>query len=224
MEISGDYTFDAPQSLVWEAVLDPNVLGAIMPGGQGIEAVGENAYRGSLQIKVGPVQGTFQGDIKLSEIVPPESYLIAVEGKGAPGFVSANGHLHLEARGAQTYLTYAGQAQIGGRIASVGQRLIDSSARSIIRHSLDALNEYLKVKVAEQAAAQPLMEAAPSHYEAVQPAVPVSAYRPPSQLEMMLKVAHDVMGELVPAQYRSVVAGAVLVLVVLLLWYFASQQ
>src|ERR1051326_7335544 len=110
-----------------------------MPGGQGFQQVGENQYTGLLQIKVGPVQGTFEGKIQLSDVKPPESYRIQVDGKGAPGVVKATGNLTLDAQGSQTLMDYSGQAQIGGRIASVGQRLLETSARSIIRQSLEAL-------------------------------------------------------------------------------------
>src|SRR5215813_4436523 len=126
MDIAGDYTFDAPQPLVWDALQDPNVLGAVMPGGKGFEQTGDNQYKGLLEVKVGPVQGMFQGEIRLSDIVPPEHYHIDVDGKGAPGFVKASGQMRLEARNGQTFMEYSGQAQVGGRIASVGQRLIDS--------------------------------------------------------------------------------------------------
>ena len=91
MDIAGDYTFDAPQDLVWEAMRDPDVLSSVMPGGEAFEEIGENEYAGKLKIKVGPVQGLFAGNIKLSGLVPPESYTIVVEGKGAPGFVKAEG-------------------------------------------------------------------------------------------------------------------------------------
>ena len=146
MEVAGNYTFDAPRELTWIALQDPKVLGSVMPGGGGFEQVAENQFAGALQIKVGPVQGTFQAQIKLSDVQPPESYRIEVDGKGAPGFVKASGGLRLEARDGQTYMDYTGQAQIGGRVATVGQRLLDTSARSIIRQSLDGLNEYLKVQ------------------------------------------------------------------------------
>jgi uncharacterized protein len=232
MDISGDYLFDAPQNMVWEALLDPNVLGSIMPGGQGIEEVGENAYKGMLQIKIGPVQGTFQGDIQLTDIKAPESYHINVDGKGAPGFVKATGQLQLEGRdNNQTFMTYSGQAQIGGRIASVGQRLIDSSARSIIRQSLEALNEYLKVKVAEQAASLvPAYVSAPTSSEpvatpiAAQPTPIVSNYKPPSQMSLMLNVMRDVISDFIPMQYQApILVATLIIIVVLLIWFFASR-
>src|SRR5512144_2156876 len=118
MDVAGDYTFDAPQALVWAALLDPNVLGAVMPGGKGFEQTAENQYSGMLEVKVGPVQGTFQGQILLSDIIAPEHYKIQVDGKGATGFVKAIGQLQLEPRDQQTLLIYSGTAQVGGRIAS----------------------------------------------------------------------------------------------------------
>jgi len=236
MDVAGEYTFDAPQEMVWDALQDPNVLGTIMPGGQGIEAVGDNEYKGMLHIKVGPVQGVFQGDIKLSNVVPPVGYHIDIDGKGAPGFVKAKGQLRLEARGQQTFMDYSGQANIGGRIASVGQRLIDSSARSIIRQSLDALNDYLKVQVAQQAVEETTTDASvPStaegthegHDHAAQAHedhhIPTPVYRPPSQMGLALTVMRDVINDFIPPQYHPVVMGLLLVAIVLIVWYFASQ-
>ncbi|MGH2541767.1 MAG: SRPBCC family protein, partial [Ardenticatenaceae bacterium] len=104
MEIAGEYTFDAPQDKVWGALQDPDVLGSVMPGGQGVEQIGENEYAGTLKIKVGPVQGTFKGTIKLSDIVPPESYHLAVEGKGAPGHMTGSGSMKLTGQGDTTHM------------------------------------------------------------------------------------------------------------------------
>lgn len=148
MQVSGEYTFDAPQAIVWNALRDPDVLASIMPGGEGFAEVGENQYSGNLNVKVGPVQGKFQATILLSDIVEPDSYAITVDGKGPQGFVKANGRLHLTPQGQQTHMAYEGDAQIGGRIASVGQRLLDSSAKSIIRQSLEGLNQYVKFQAA----------------------------------------------------------------------------
>lgn len=235
MELSGDYLFDSPQTLVWDALLDPNVLGQIMPGGKGFQQVGENQYDGVLEVKVGPVQGTFQGKITLTDILPPESYKIEVDGKGAPGFVKANGGLHLETRGSQTFMEYSGTAQVGGRIASVGQRLLDSAARSIVRQSLDALNEYLKVQAAQQApppaapaetasaseSAAPLSAATPTVTMPHTTAIP--EYKPPSQTSLALNVARDVLNDFIPAKYQPYLIGAVIGIVLLLLWVLLSR-
>jgi len=239
MEISGDYLFDAPQQLVWDALQDPNVLGSVMPGGKEFTETGDKQYSGILEVKVGPVQGSFQGQIQLSDVVPPESYQIVVDGKGAPGFVKATGNMKLEARDQQTFMVYSGKAQIGGRIASVGQRLVESAARSIIRQSLEALNEYLKIQVEQQAvvatpAVSTPVEAAQSAASAV-PGVaaaavstaavstasappPVSTYKPPSQMSLALNVARDVVSDFIPEQYQPwVLGGAVFVILVIIL-------
>ena len=233
MELSGDYVFDAPQAMVWEALLDPNVLGQIMPGGKGFEKIGENQYNGVLEVKVGPVQGTFQGKITLTDIVPPESYKIEVDGKGAPGFVKANGSLQLEARDSQTSMAYTGQAQVGGRIASVGQRLLDSAARSIVRQSLEALNEYLKVQVAQQAppaaeasstskpAATPLSGATPT--VTLSHTTTISEYKPPSQTSLALNVARDILSDFIPPKYQPYLIGIVIGIILLLIWALLSR-
>jgi carbon monoxide dehydrogenase subunit G len=211
MEISGEYTFDAPQSLVWEALQDPDVLGTAMPGGQGFEQIAENEYAGMLNVKVGPVQGKFKGNIVLSSIVAPESYNLDVDGKGAPGFVKASGGLRLTDQGDKTHMVYEGTAQVGGRIASVGQRLLDVSAKSIIRQSLEGLNEYLKVQMAMQEAAEAAEAAGASEVE-------LPEYVPPSQSSVAMNVAKDVASDLVPPEYRPIAIAGVIMLVLFLLF------
>lgn len=219
MEVAGEYTFDASQDLVWEALHDPNVLGSVMPGGQAFETVGEYEYAGSMKIKVGPVQGVFKAEIKLSDVVPPESYSIAVQGTGGPGFVSATGSMKLGAvDDSQTHMEYAGDARVGGKIASVGQRLIDSTARSIIAHSLEGLNEYLKVQAAQQKAntssAESGSDAAPQEF--------VAAYKPPTEAEMAIKVSQDVMKDMLPPAMRVVIAIAVIAIVAFIIWQIVT--
>ena len=217
MKIAGEYTFDAPQELVWQALQDPQVLASVMPGGEEFEEVGENEYAGLLNIKVGPVQGKFKGNITLSDIVPPESYRMEVDGKGPPGFVKANGGLKLSGQEEKTLMAYEGEAQVGGRIASVGQRLLDTSAKSIIRQSLEGLNEYLKTRAAAQTAA----EAAGASEEEVAAAVAsadVPEYKPPSQTSVAVNVAKDVAGDVVPPRARPILLIVVAIIVILILY------
>jgi len=232
MKLQGEYTFDAPQDIVWEALQDPNVLGSVLPGGQGFEAVPdtENEYVGQLNIKVGPVNGKFDGKIQLSDINPPDSYTVAVDGSGAPGFVKGEGSLRLEPRGEQTWMEYSGEANVGGKIASVGQRLIDTSAKSIIRQALAALNEYLKVQVAQRAAEQaapPVAavsdttdedDTAPAPAAPANAAPPVPEYKPPSQTTLAMNVAKDVWNDMVPAQAQPFVIGGGIAIIALILW------
>lgn len=224
MEISGEYTFDAPQDLVWAALQDPEVLSNAMPGGEGFAEVGDNEFEGNLKIKVGPVQGVFKGNIKLVDMVPPDSYRMEVDGKGAPGFVKATGGLKLTPQGDKTHMAYEGSAQVGGRIASVGQRLMDTSAKSIIRQSLEGLNDYLKVQVAQRAATAAVKEVVEGEVVGEETAVPtptpVPAYKPPSQTQVAMNVAKDVANDIIPAKYWPYLIGLVVVLIILLIVIF----
>lgn len=219
MEVNGEYVFDAPREKVWEALQDPEVLGSVMPGGQGFEKVGENEYSGILNVKVGPVQGKFKGQIVLSDLVAPESYNMAVDGKGAPGFVKAEGSMKLTEQGEQTHLAYEGTARVGGRIASVGQRLLDVSAKSIIRQSLEGLNEYFKAEEVRDAAIEAAEAAGATPEEAAAAAakVEVPEYKPPSQTMVAMNVAKDVADEFVPASYRPVLITIVVMLIICML-------
>ena len=217
MEISGEYTFDAPRELVWQALNNPEVLSSIVPGSEGLEESGENEYIGNLNIKVGPVQGKFKGQINMTNLVEPESYHLDVDGKGAPGFVKANGDVKLADQEDKTLMTYEGTARVGGRIASVGQRLLDSSAKSIIRQSLEGLNEYLKTQVAAQEAAVALGATEEEAAEAAEQ-VEMPIYEPPSQTAVAMNVARDVADDLLPAQYRPIaLIGIAAIIIVILL-------
>ncbi len=148
MKLAGDYKFEAPAAEVWKALLDPVVLAAVMPGCEKLEMV-DDAYVGELNIKVGPVQGKFQGKVTLADVVEEQGYTMTVDGRGAPGFVKAKAAVKLTPEGdAETNMTYDADAQVGGRIASVGQRLIDSSAKAIIKESLEGLHANIKARAA----------------------------------------------------------------------------
>lgn len=221
MNIRGDFIFDAPQELTWKALQDPEVLASVMPGGEDFKETGENEYSGLLNIKVGPVQGKFTGSIKLSEIVQPESYHIQVDGRGSPGFVKATGSLKLTGQDRKTYMTYEGDAQVGGRIASVGQRLVETSAKSIIHQSLEGLNDYLKVQAANQpaeAAGEPA-NAIPEDSGAVVTGDEAAYhYKPSSQTKVALNVFKDIAGDVVPSQYRPVILASFVLLVIFLIY------
>ncbi len=141
MKIEGEHTFNAPRDVVWATVLDPEVLAKVLPGCEDFKEVGENEFEGLLKIKVGPVQGKCKGNVELTDLVEPSTYNMRVRGKGPPGFVYGKGKLELEDAGNSTVLHYSVDAKVGGRIASVGQRLLDSSSKVITRQALEGLQE-----------------------------------------------------------------------------------
>jgi len=204
MKVEGEYLFDVAPQEVWEGLLDPTVLAATMPGCEKLELTGEDQYEGTLNIKVGPVQGKFQGKIQLEDIRVSEGYTVKVDGRGAPGFVKATATVELSAEGNQTRLEYNGDAQVGGRIASVGQRLLDSSAKSIIKQSLEGLNETLKARSAAAASGDPAVTAE------------LTAHAP-SQAEFAARVTKDVAKDLIP---KPVLIGGAILLILLLLYLF----
>lgn len=221
MKLEGTYTFDAPRETVWQALLDPEVLARTMPGCEKLEQIGENEYKGALKIRVGPVQGQFEGIVNLSNINAPESYRMQVDGKGAPGFMKGVGEVRLEDQGEATLMHYAGEAQVGGRIASVGQRLLDSSAKALTRQSLDGLHEQIKARV----------QASASHHaeEALVGAqLQAAEVSSPSQVEFAMGVAKHLVDDLVPAPQRPKLIAASLIflgsLVVLNWWMNAIAR
>ena len=141
MKIDGSYTFNAPREVIWESMLDPEVLSRTLPGVQDLEKTGENNYKAKMKIRIGPVQGLFMGQLQ-----PPNNCHLEVDGKGAPGFVKGGGDVELEEQGNATVMKYSGDVQVGGRLASVGQRLMESSTQALIRQSLESLETQVQAR------------------------------------------------------------------------------
>lgn len=150
MQIQGSHTFHAPRQAVWDALLDPTVLSMALPGGEQLEKMSDNEYKAAMNVKVGPVQGKFDGKVELSNIAEPDTYTMKVSGQGAPGFLTGEGNVTLVDVEGGTLMSYIGDAQVGGRIAGVGQRLIESTAKSIIKQGLAALDGQIQARVAAQ--------------------------------------------------------------------------
>jgi carbon monoxide dehydrogenase subunit G len=206
MRLEGTYVFTAPRADVWEALMDPTVLAGALPGGEQMEKVGDNDYRAVMNVKVGPVQGRFEGQVTLSDIVPLEQYTMKVDGQGAPGFLSGEGILALaDEDGGGTLLSYAGDVQVGGRIANVGQRLIESTAKSMTRQGLAALDQMIQARRQPQpaetvvlpgeAARRPAVETPPSAPVAGRP-ISTAPLKQPSTLGIAGSVARDVAQDL----------------------------
>ena len=134
MDMQGSRRLAIPQQLAWEALNDPEVLKACIPGCDKVEATGENQYAIAMAVKIGPVSARFNGKIQLVDVLPPNSYTLVFEGQGgAAGFGKGTAKVNLAppAEGAGCELTYTAQAQVGGKIAQVGQRLVDGVAKAM---------------------------------------------------------------------------------------------
>jgi len=162
MRIEGTYTFNASREAVWQALMDPDVLSKALPGAEKMEQVGENQYEAVLDVRVGPVQGKFDGEIELSDIQEPERYHMRVDGQGSAGFVNAQGDVVLSDVDEGTLMTYNGEAQVGGRIAGVGQRLIDSTAKSLTRQGLESIDRQIQAGLTSSEDASAPAVSAPS--------------------------------------------------------------
>jgi carbon monoxide dehydrogenase subunit G len=149
MEMTGEQLIPAPQQDTWKALNDPEILKACIPGCESIESIGENEYSVLMVARVGPVSAKFKGKLHLSDIRPPASYSMAFEGQGGPaGFAKGGAQVSLSTEGDQTRLRYQAKANIGGKLAQIGSRLIDAAAKKVSDDFFRAFNE----KVAAQSA------------------------------------------------------------------------
>ena len=140
MKISGTYTLPLPQERAYEVMQDPEVLARAIPGCESLDKVGPDEYRMKMKMALASLSGAFEGKVRITEQTPPNSFRLVVEGTGRIGFVKGDGLLKLSpAEAGGTEVAYEGEAQVGGTIAAVGQRLIDGTAKTMIKKFFDKL-------------------------------------------------------------------------------------
>ncbi len=133
MEMTGEYPIAAPRQKVWEALNDAETLKACIPGCESLTKTSDSSFEAKVKARVGPVSATFTGAVTLQDLNPPVSYTIAGEGKGGvAGFAKGGARVQLEEQGPdQTLLKYDVKAQVGGKLAQIGARLIDGTAKKL---------------------------------------------------------------------------------------------
>ncbi|MBC8339803.1 MAG: carbon monoxide dehydrogenase subunit G [Rhodospirillales bacterium] len=132
MELKEEFRIPAPREAVFAALNDPEVLAAAIPGCESLEQISENAFKATVVSKIGPIKARFQGEVTLSDIAAPESYTISGEGKAGPaGFAKGSAKVHLTEDGGETVLSYEVSADVGGKIAQLGGRLIESTSKNL---------------------------------------------------------------------------------------------
>ena len=143
MELKGSFDLTAPKQEVWDALNDAEVLKGCIPGCEEIEKTSDISFSAKVTAKVGPVKAKFTGDVTLSDLDPPNAYKISGEGKGgAAGFAKGGAHVSLknDEKGGTT-LTYVVTAQVGGKLAQIGSRLIDSTAKKMAREFFETFGK-----------------------------------------------------------------------------------
>ncbi|OGK78126.1 MAG: hypothetical protein A2X52_08590 [Candidatus Rokubacteria bacterium GWC2_70_16] len=143
MKLEGTTDIAAPRERVWAAFLDPAVLAVAMPGCDQLEAIGPGQYRAILKVGVGAIKGTFEGKVHLSDLDPPNRYHMAVEGKGGPGFVRGQAAMELSDVEGGTRVHYSADVQVGGLIASVGQRMLGGVSKLMLDQFFAKMTEIL---------------------------------------------------------------------------------
>jgi carbon monoxide dehydrogenase subunit G len=141
MEMNGSERINAPRDKVWDALNSVEMLEKCIPGCQSLEWTGENEMAAIVKLKIGIVSATFKAEVRIENINPPHGYTIAGEGKGGvAGFARGGADVTLETDGEATILTYACKAQVGGKIAQMGARLIDSTAKKLAAQFFSSFN------------------------------------------------------------------------------------
>jgi carbon monoxide dehydrogenase subunit G len=143
MKIEGSTDIPAPRERVWKAFLDPATLAQAIPGCEKLEAAGEGEFRATMKVGVAAIKGTFEGKVRLSDLEPPNRYRMAVEGNGSPGFVRGDASMELSDIDGGTRVSYSADVQVGGLIASVGQRMLGGVSKMMLDQFFGRMTEIL---------------------------------------------------------------------------------
>jgi carbon monoxide dehydrogenase subunit G len=143
MKIEGTRDIAAPRAQVWAAFLDPATLAKAIPGCEQLEEVGAGEYKAIMKIGVAAIKGTFQGKVRLGDLDPPNRYRMAVEGSGSPGFIRGDAGMELSDIEGGTRVSYSADVQVGGLIASVGQRMLGGVSKLLLDQFFGRMDELL---------------------------------------------------------------------------------
>jgi carbon monoxide dehydrogenase subunit G len=201
MDMTGERRIAAPRETVWQALNDPTVLKASIPGCESLEKLSDTDMKASASVKIGPIAARFNGAVHLSDIDPPNGYTIGGEGQGGvAGFAKGGAKVRLEPAGEATLLQYEVHAQVGGRIAQLGARLIDATAKQMADSFFDRFSAQVAAPAPEPETRDPetrepetrqIYPAAPSE-EVAHPVLPMRP--PPSAVSVFSLIPPEPMG------------------------------
>lgn len=147
MKLNGERTLPGTPEQIWKMLLDPDVLVSAIPGCEKLEKVGEDHYEGVIMAKVGSIQSQYTTTFKIADKNPPHSYRLNVKGQGSAGFVQADVKMELTPAEGGTQMHYSGDANVGGRIAQVGQRMVNATAETMTEKGFDNLHARVQQEV-----------------------------------------------------------------------------
>jgi carbon monoxide dehydrogenase subunit G len=176
MDMTGERRIPAPRQIVWDALNDPAVLKASIPGCETLEKLSDTQMKATAGIKLGPISAKFTGNVQLSDIDPPNSYTIGGEGQGGvAGFAKGGAKVSLTDDGTGTLLSYTVNAQVGGKIAQLGARLIDATAKQMADAFFDRFSKQVQELAPPPPVAAVVAPTAPPAHHMPQAAMPPSA-------------------------------------------------
>lgn len=132
MKLEGRHIFKAARDVVFAKLTDPNELRTCIPGCEQFEPEGNGRYKATMKLGIAAVRGTYHGYVAMRDVQAPSSYILSVEGSGAPGYVKGEGRIELVEQDGQTIVTWKGDAEVGGTVAATGQRIIGGVANMLI--------------------------------------------------------------------------------------------
>jgi hypothetical protein len=207
MDMTGERRIPAPRQTVWEALNNPEVLKVSIPGCESLEKLDGDQMKATAAIKVGPISARFTGKVQLTDIDPPNGYRISGEGQGGvAGFAKGGANVALTDDGADTLLSYQVNAQVGGKLAQLGGRLIDATAKQMADAFFDRFSAQVR-------AMSPAAETAAGESVAEPVAVAITSLPPPSAVSMWALIPNEPFGLPIAAW----IGGGIFVVILLLM-------
>jgi uncharacterized protein len=143
LKIEGNYSLNAPRERVWQVLLDAKTMAQCMPGCESMNEVAPDQYEAVMKIGIASVKGTYKGKVTIKDKKPPSHYVLSGEGQGGPGFMRGDLAIDLEEQDGKTVLKYSTDAQVGGLIAAVGQRMLNGVAKMMVEQFFKKVESHL---------------------------------------------------------------------------------
>jgi len=143
LKLEKTYSIAHPRSVVWQSILDPELLAEILPGCKSLTPLAEDRYTADIQIKIGLISGSYSSELAITDKMPPESYNFSISGNGVKGHMSGKGRIELRGENGSTLLAFLAEGNVGGILARVGQRLVLAAGKKLMDQGFANFEEKL---------------------------------------------------------------------------------